>query len=228
MPAFIDLTGHTYGRLTVIARANKSGVRTKWRCRCACGKRCVVSRSALRSRTRGTQSCGCLLVEATIARSTKHNHAHRSGASPTFTCWTNMIARCKNERRPDYSYYGGRGITVCDRWRHDFSAFLTDMGPRPSKHHTVDRIEVDGNYEPLNCRWATRKEQTDNRRIAKIQRENTQTLLRLIPRSPQAIKWSHLYQVTKIPRPTLFRRIRELIHLGLVTHPARGLYSASR
>jgi hypothetical protein len=78
-----------------------------------------------------------------------------------------MRMRCNNPQRPDYHYYGGRGIRVCDEWAHDFQAFLRDMGPKPFKTASVDRINNDGNYEPSNCRWASKAEQARNRRCMK-------------------------------------------------------------
>ncbi len=95
--------------------------------------------------------------------SMRHGHARETGSSPTYTSWENMIARCYNSNSPHYVNYGGRGITVCDRWR-DFRNFLADMGERPDGF-TLDRVNVDGNYQHSNCRWATRSQQQRNRRI---------------------------------------------------------------
>ena len=114
-------------------------------------------------RDRRSRSCGCLHRETCIARSTKHGHA-TNGISPTYHTWASMLARCdnpKNSRQPDW---GGRGITVCDRWRN-FRNFLADMGKEPLRR-SIDRIDNDGNYEPGNCRWATTKQQRQNRRVA--------------------------------------------------------------
>ena len=94
----------------------------------------------------------------------KHGYAKRGNVHPMFYLWMGMIGRCEDPKRVGYSYYGGRGIRVCDRWRHDFAAFLSDVGVRPSSDHSLDRIDPNGNYEPSNVRWATRSEQQHNRR----------------------------------------------------------------
>ena len=159
---FNDLLGQRFGRLTVIKRAPNRGVKVNWLCQCDCGKQSVAFASDLRSGTH--QSCGCLQKE----RVTKHSHAqrHTNGGSITYGSWQAMKGRCFNPRVPKYEYYGGRGITVCDRWANSFQAFLDDMGERPSHNHSIDRIDSDGDYTPDNCRWATRAEQSQNQRHA--------------------------------------------------------------
>lgn len=158
----IDLTGRTFGRLTVVGRASNDGRgKARWMCRCTCSELVIVKGDNLRNGH--TQSCGCLSVETTKLRSTSHGHAsHTAGASPTYRTWSAMIRRCTNQNAVQWPYYGGRGITVCERWR-TFENFLTDMGERPAGK-TIDRINVDGDYEPENCRWATAIEQNRNQR----------------------------------------------------------------
>jgi hypothetical protein len=100
-------------------------------------------------------------------------HARWREACPEYGSWANMIARCENPNATGFEYGGGRGITVCKRWRNSYADFLADMGPRPSPKHSIDRIDVDGNYEPNNCRWATSAEQNKNKRRLAINTPNT-------------------------------------------------------
>lgn len=152
---FQDLTSQRFGRWAVIGYAgkNKHGEST-WHCRCDCGTTRVVRGRDLASGH--SRSCGCLCREITTT--------HGMTGSPEYKSWTGIIKRCTNPNYPNYNYYGGRGITLCKRWRDSFEAFLSDVGPRPSPNHSIDRIDNDGNYEKSNCRWATRIEQQRNSR----------------------------------------------------------------
>ena len=155
-----------FGRLRVVAEApNGKKNHARWLCVCDCGKETTVYARGLRKGT--TKSCNCLQRELSSiqskARSTTHGHASHSNRSREYNTWSTMKTRCLNKNYPKYNNHGGRGITICDRWRHSFENFLADMGPRP-KNTSIDRIDVNGNYEPGNCRWATPLQQRHNQR----------------------------------------------------------------
>lgn len=157
----LDLTGHQYGLLTVTAFAGLSkGKRPErlWLCRCSCTTEKIVRQNNLRSGH--TQSCGCHMKAQTSQANTKHGYTR----TPTYVCWRNMKARCLNSNDTSYENYGQRGIKVCNRWLDNFENFLEDMGEKPSSCHSIERIDVDGDYEPANCKWATSSEQARNYR----------------------------------------------------------------
>ena len=157
---FLDLTGQVFNRLTVLFRAEdttKDGQRC-WYCKCQCGQEKSIREKNLK---RGlTQSCGCLKKE----RTGDANRRHGLTGTPEHVSWVLMKRRCYNQHEPKYPYYGGRGITVCDRWRESFENFYADMGKKPSPHHTLERLRNFEGYFPGNVIWADKKTQARNTR----------------------------------------------------------------
>ena len=159
----IQLDGQVFGRLTVIGRAKNIGEQTAWNCRCSCGAEKTVMSSKLRSGE--TRSCGCLRREVSIERMSIHSHSRKGRRSTEYNSWRAMLQRCGNPNYREYRYYGGAGVSVCDRWTSSFENFLADMGMKPHSKHSIDRIDPSGNYEPSNCRWADSLTQRLNRRV---------------------------------------------------------------
>lgn len=164
---FRDLTGLTFGRLTVLERAaNSPRGEARYLCRCECGElRTVWGQSLKRGHSR---SCGCLSRESFAARLTTHGQRVRGKTTPTYMSWISMITRCTNPNSDNYPLYGRRGITVCENWQ-TFEGFYASMGQRP-EGTTIDRIDPDGNYEPGNCRWLERGENTRRANLGRRKR----------------------------------------------------------
>src|SRR5574342_481002 len=166
MPAQLkNLTGLTFGSLVVVSqvsqRASNGGV--IWTCRCTCGQFVNVAGGDLKKwRPDQILSCGCRRHEAG-----QKNRTHGASDSPEYAVWANMLDRCRNSDHAAFQSYGGRGISVCERW-WKFENFIQDMGLKPSPDHELDRKDNDGNYEPENCRWATVQEQARNRRSTRL------------------------------------------------------------
>lgn len=184
--------GTVFGRLTVVGIGDpvyqKCGkLMTTSNCRCECGTVKTIKNARLKNGY--TKSCGCLRVDV----STKNldcigNENHGMARTPEYLTWVSMIQRCENTKHKSYGSYGGRGITVSPIWRNSFEEFVRSVGERTSTAHSIDRINNDGNYEPGNCRWATRTEQCNNRRssVAYTFYGKTMTL----------VEWSRIAQIS--------------------------------
>lgn len=169
MGKLIDLTRQVFGKLTVIERAEKRPVgkrqvmKTYWLCRCDCDNYKVIVGDNLRSGA--SRSCGCEVVRSTIERSTKHGGDKRGERERLYTIWVHMRGRCNKETDAAYKHYGDRGISICEEWNHSYEAFRNwAVTNGYNDDLTIDRIDVNGNYEPDNCRWIPQSEQTKNTR----------------------------------------------------------------
>lgn len=194
MGARIDMeVGSVWGRLTVIGRApdfitSRGKPVIAWRCRCECGEECNVYGYALRNGH--TKSCGC------------YNHdvitTHGRTKDYTYKTWDSMKQRCNNANAPDYPSYGGRGIRICPRWDNSFEAFVEDMGDRP-RGMSIERLDVNGNYEPGNCIWATIQQQADNKR--------TKRLVEMGGRTQSVMQWCREYGLARQETMRVYARL---------------------
>jgi hypothetical protein len=158
----IDLTGRIFGRLTVKSRIVPPKGRTLFVCACECGNEVTVNGSDLQ--TGNNVSCGCFRTTRIGKVNYKHGAASKNDLTGAYRSWRAMKDRCHNEDNINFKAYGARGVKVCDRWIESFENFFADMGERP-EGQSLDRIDVNGDYEPANCRWASVTEQARNQRI---------------------------------------------------------------
>lgn len=151
-----NLKGRQFGRLTVIEESGRKHNRITWLCKCECGNEAILTSNRL-LHSQGTKSCGCLRSETSAKKAMSHGMAK----TRIYEIWSSMKKRCENKKNKNYKRYGGRGITVCERWQN-FEGFYEDMKVGYEDHLTIDRKDNNGNYEPSNCRWSTQQEQMSN------------------------------------------------------------------
>jgi hypothetical protein len=161
-----SIIGRRFSRLKVVGYVGKKNKRHRWLCECDCGTKRIVSRLSLVAKS--TRSCGCFRFQQ-IKKSSK---THGLSKTNEYKIWSGMKARCCDIRNTAYRTYGARGIRVCERWMSSFSDFIKDVGDRPSKNHSLDRIDNNGDYCPENCRWATKSQQSSNKRGLRIINHN--------------------------------------------------------
>jgi len=188
-----DLTGRVFGRLTVLRFGERLSNKIVFICQCNCNGKNIISVRADNLRRGTSKSCGC--YQKSVVATTNKTHGKRR--HKIYSVWCGMLSRCNNKKNIGYSRYGGRGIKVCERW-HIFENFFKDMGNPPTIEHQLDRFpDNNGAYSPENCRWASRKENSNNRRNNHILEFNNTCLT--------VTQWS---ERLNIPIKTLFSRIR--------------------
>lgn len=192
---------------------SKCVVDQKWLARCDCGTEKVVFRKNVI--TGKSKSCGCLRFEVSALLNLQHGASARGPNFKTYGIWCGMKRRCYNQNEKFYAHYGGRGIVVCDRWLHSFESFLADMGVCPAGH-SIERLDVNGNYEPSNCVWIERRWQAQNTRRSKLNKDQAAEIIRLqsdgVPTKEIAARFSvDRTMVNKICRGENWANARESV-----------------
>lgn len=162
----LEIAGKRFGMLVAIEEMPKRNGMRVWRLKCDCGGERTTLQKDFASGGK-MRSCGC---------ANRPFRTHGLTNTPEYRHWVNMVSRCETPSSTGFAHYGGRGIKVCERWRSNFQHFYEDMGPRPAAGYSVDRIDVNGHYEPGNCRWATQTEQSRNTRVNHLVSVDGQTL----------------------------------------------------
>ena len=195
----IDVTGHRYGRLVALEFVWTGSRRRHWLFACDCGTQIVAPLERVRGGV--TKSCGCLRKEVTRQRSITHGHKVGRAETRTYKSYSHAKGRCFNPKDPKHVQYGGRGITMCERWADDFSNFLADMGECP-EGKTLDRIDPNGNYEPGNCRWATSRQQARTRTDNVLVIHEGKTLILKDFADVMGVRYKALHALVKYKRQT--------------------------
>lgn len=208
MKEFPDLVGQTFGSLTV--ESLLSGERlsfSRWTCRCICGA--LVESSIYNLKQMKSPLCGCVVRNRNRQKRTVHGRSRSS----EYAIWSSMISRCEKKTNKSYVDYGAKGITVCPRWRDSVDNFLADMGKRPSRHHSLDRIDFEKGYSPENCQWASLERQANNKR--------SNHLLTARGKTMTMAEWA---REVGLPHDTLERRVNLLKwdHERAIFQPPRG------
>lgn len=199
----INMIGYQTGKLTVIGEAPSKYGQSMWLCQCECGNTCTHTGGSLRRNK--VKSCGCVYkaTRVEVARKSIAKEKHGGSYSRLYYMWASMKARCYYKGDVSYKHYGGRGIEVCDEWKNDFAAFRdwamkNGYDPNAERNQcTIDRIDVNGNYCPENCKWSNAHEQSNNRRNSFVITYAGKTL--------HTSEWS---KITGIPRSTIYARYR--------------------
>lgn len=200
----LDLINQKFGKLTVLEKTGRKGEKVMWKCQCDCGNFVFVPTFVLRGGK--SKSCGCLKSERMIEHNTKHNLCQ----TKLYRIWKGIKQRCLNANHKQYNDYGGRGITICDDWKNDYLSFYNwSIQNGYAENLTIDRIDNNGNYEPLNCRWVDRKIQNNNSRHNHLITYNGKTLT--------ISQWAELYNLTYTCLKNRINRYKWSIEKALTT-----------